>query len=258
MVKKFNEIRKKAFLRFFEELNDFLPPEKRKKSLSYLFFGSPSIKDVIEAMGIPHVEVDLITVNGQSVSFDYHLQSGDNVSVYPVFESLDISSETRLRAEPLRTTKFVLDVHLGKTARQLRMLGFDSFYGNDLKDEEIVEISKNENRIILTRDRELLKHGDVTHGYWIRSRNSDRQVKEVLQRFDLLDQIKPFHRCMSCNGLIINVPKEEVVERLEPKTKNYYNEFYSCSSCQKVYWKGSHYERMEEKIKNLLNEDQSN
>lgn len=252
MVKQFDEIRKKAFLRFYEELNDFLPPEKRKKPIAYLFFGTPSIKDVIEALGIPHVEVDLILVNGKSVRFDYALKSGDNVSVYPVFESIDIGSKTRLREQPLRRTAFILDVHLGKTAKNLRMLGFDAFYENDLDDDEIIKRAQEENRVILTRDRELLKNGKVTHGYWVRARNADKQVTEILNRFDLYSQIKPFHRCISCNGLIEKVDKEQVIDRLEPKTKQYFDEFFACAGCQKIYWKGSHYDRMEEKIKKLL------
>jgi hypothetical protein len=255
MIKQFANYRKKAFFRFYEELNDFLPPENRKKSFVYLFFGSPSIKDVIEALGIPHVEVDLILANGQSVSFDYRLKSGDTVSVYPVFETLDIGSQVKLRDEPLRDSKFILDVHLGKAAKSLRMLGFDTIYQNDLDDPQIIETAQREHRIILTRDRELLKNGKVTHGYWIRSKNSERQVEEVINRFDLSSQIKPFHRCMNCNGLIQKVGKEEVESRLEPKTKQFYQEFFQCGDCQKVYWKGSHYERMEQKIKKLLGDN---
>ncbi|MCG8335161.1 MAG: Mut7-C ubiquitin/RNAse domain-containing protein [Proteobacteria bacterium] len=252
MVKQFNEIRKKAFLRFYEELNDFLPPDKQKKPFAYLFFGSPSIKDVIEALGIPHGEVDMILINGKSESFDYSLKSGDNVSVYPMFESMDISSTTKVRAKPLRENKFILDVHLGKTAKNLRMLGFDAHYENNLDDPEIIEIAQKDKRIILTRDKELLKNSKVTHGYWVRSKNSDKQISEVIKRFDLYSKIKPFHRCMSCNGLIEEIEKEKVLDRLEPKTKQYFNEFFICLGCDKIYWKGSHFERMEAKIAKLL------
>jgi len=251
-VKQHFQFKKKAILRFYEELNDFLPPEKRKRSFSYLFFGSPSIKDVIEAMGIPHGEVDMILVNGISVNFTYHLKSGDNVSIYPVFESLDIGKQAKLRPQPLRETKFILDVHLGKTAKQLRMLGFDTLYENDLDDAEIIEIANREHRIILTRDRELLKNGKVTHGYWVRSKDTMRQVEEIIQRFDLRSQVKPFFRCMTCNGMIEKVDKETILDRLEPKTRKYYDEFFVCSGCRKIYWKGSHFERMEQKIKQLV------
>lgn len=251
-MKRHAPLRKKAILRFYEELNDFLPPDKRKKPFTYLFFGSPSIKDVIEAMGVPHVEVDLILVNGVSVDFNYNLQAGDNVSIYPVFESIDISNIVQLRARPLRDTRFILDVHLGKVTKTLRMLGFDCYYRNDLKDAEIVAIAEAEKRIILTRDRELLKNSRVTHGYWVRSKNPEKQVVEIIKRFDLKDRIKPYIRCMSCNGLIEKVDKEDIVHRLEPKTRKYYDEFYICSSCGKIYWRGSHFERMEQKLNDLI------
>jgi uncharacterized protein len=251
-VKLFSQYRKKAHLRFYEELNDFLPPDKRKHSFAYLFFGSPSIKDVIEALGIPHVEVDLILANGESVDFAYRLCESDNISVYPVFESIDISSVIHLREKPIRLSRFILDVHLGKAAKNLRMLGFDTLYENDLEDTEIILIAEKEKRTILTRDKELLKGGSVSRGYWVRSKKPDRQMAEIIRRFDLQSQIKPFHRCMSCNGEINSVSKEEIESRLEPKTSKYYDEFFICSQCDKIYWKGSHFISMERKIEDWI------
>ncbi len=251
-MKQSFQFKKRAVLRFYEELNDFLPIDKKKRPFTYLFFGSPSIKDVIEALGIPHVEVDLILVNGSSVDFSYHLKSDDHVSIYPVFERLDISDQVKVRPHPLRETKFILDVHLGKTAKNLRMLGFDTVYENDLDDPEIIEIAMRENRIILTRDRELLKNSKVTHGYWVRSNKSKKQVEEIVNRFDLYAQVKPFFRCVSCNGLIEKVDKEAILDRLEPKTRKYYDEFYTCTGCRKIYWKGSHFEQMKQKIRELV------
>lgn len=196
--------------RFYDELNDFLPKEKRKKTFSYNFRYNQSAKDAIEALGIPHAEVDLILVNGNSVDFSYVLKNGDYVSVYPVFESLDISLVSRLRNAPLRQVKFILDVHLGKLCKYLQILGFDTYYRNDLEDSEIVSISVNENRIILTRDIGILKNGKVTHGYWVRSQNSRQQLWEVIHRFDLENILQPFYRCISCNGLIHPVEKEKI------------------------------------------------
>jgi len=187
-----------AQFRFYEELNNFLSPSKKKTSFSYQFNGTPLIKDAIEAMGVPHTEVDLILVNGISVGFDYHLLHEDYVSIYPVFESLDISPIVHLRKKPLRKSTFILDVHLGKLAKSLRMLGFDLLYRNDYEDSEIIGISVKEKRIILTRDRGILKRKAVTHGYWIRSTRPGEQIQEVLSRFDLFSQIKPFHCCMIC------------------------------------------------------------
>jgi len=243
---------KSAQIRFYAELNDFLSAKKRQKTVPYKFTGGPSLKDAIEAIGVPHPEVDLIVVNGESVGFEHHLADGDRVSVYPVFESYDISPVVRLRPAPLRDTRFVLDVHLGKLARLLRMLGFDSLYRPDYEDPEIVDIASAESRVILTRDVELLKANAVTHGYWVRSISPNKQVGEVLERFDLYSQIQPFRRCMVCNASIARVEKESVVQTLPEKVRKKHDEFYRCGGCEKVYWKGTHYQDMMAQIQALV------
>jgi uncharacterized protein len=237
-----------AFFRFYEELNDFLPYRKRKRTFPHHFDGSPAVKDAIEAEGAPHTEVDLILVNGRSVDFGYSLRDGDRVAVYPVFESFDISPLIRLREKPLRKTRFVLDVHLGKLARHLRLLGFDTRYRNDFDDPEIIRIAAEERRIILTRDIGILKRNAVTHGYWLRSTDPEEQVREVLKRFDLHGRVRPFHRCTRCNGLIEPVDKAAVRSRLEPRTERYYDEFFRCTDCGRIYWKGSHFQKMIDRI----------
>lgn len=229
-----------AEFRFYEELNDFLKPEQRKRTLTYRFNGHPGIKDAIEAQGVPHTEVDLIVVNGESAGFDYQLRPGDRVAVYPVFEGLDISPIVKLREKPLRQTAFVVDVNLGRLARHLRLLGFDTLFSNAYADPEIVAIAAAQKRIVLTRDRRLLHAKAVTHGYWVRSVLVAEQVAEVLRRFDLADQVRPFSRCADCNGRIEPVAKEAVLDQLEPKTKKYYSTFYRCPACGKIYWEGSH------------------
>jgi hypothetical protein len=242
-----------VLFRFYQELNDFLPPEKRKQSFQFRFTGNPAVKDSIESLGVPHTEVDLILVNGRSVDFYYQLQDGDRIAVYPVFESIDIREITRLRPYPLRETKFILDVHLGALARMLRMLGFDSKYENSYKDPQIVDIALAEGRIILTRDRGLLKRRRVTHGYCVRSDDPDSQVQEIVKRFDLYASIQPLARCIACNGLIYPVSKDEVKDRLKPKTKEFYRHFYRCSGCGKIYWKGSHFRNILDKIAGITN-----
>jgi uncharacterized protein with PIN domain len=242
---------KEVLFRFYEELNDFLPGNKQKKSFHYKFNGKPTVKDAIEACGIPHPEIDLIVVNGNSVGFDYHLKDGDRISVYPVFESLDITPLIRLRDKPLRKIKFIVDVNLGKLSKSLRMLGFDVLYENTYDDHTIVRISSEDRRIILTRDQNLLKHRSVTHGYWLRSPDPDRQLPEVLHRFDLLSQISPFTRCMTCNGNLKAVKKEDISDLITLKTARYYSEFYQCEHCHKIYWPGSHYQKMKRKIELL-------
>ena len=235
-------------IRFYEELNDFLPPERRKVAFEQRFKQQGSIKDMIEALGVPHTEVDLILVNGRSVDFDYAVQDGDRVSVYPVFESLDITPVTRLRPVPLRTTRFILDTHLGRLAAYLRLFGFDTLYRNDYDDRTLADTSAGEHRILLTRDKQLLMRKQITHGYYVRATHPQKQLLEVLTRFDLRKTQHPFTRCMHCNGAIVPAAKEEVESRLSPRTGAWYDEFWQCARCRKIYWKGSHYRRLQQLV----------
>lgn len=239
-------------IRFYEELNDFLPKDIKKKAFTHHFKGNPSVKDVIESIGVPHVEVDLILVNGKSVDFNYLVNAHDSISVYPVFERFDISNVTRLRNMPLRDPKFILDVHLGKLVKYLRFLGFDTYYENDLADDYIIDISIKDNRIILTRDLGILKNSKVTHGYWIRSQQPNEQLNEVIKTFDLGKWFRPFTRCSFCNGKVTAIDKKDIIHRLKPLTKEYYSEFYRCASCDKIYWEGSHFEKIKESISKII------
>ena len=233
-----------AQFRFYEELNDFLPPPRRRCAFDYRFDGTPAIKDAIEAIGVPHTEVDLILVDGVSVDFAYRLRGGERVAVYPTFERFDIAPLTRLRAQPLRVTRFVLDVHLGKLARYLRLLGFDSVYRNDYDDHAIVALAREEQRIILTRDTGLLKHSAVTHGHWLRATDARRQIAEVVRAFDLCGSVRAFTRCMACNGTLAPVAKAGVLHLLPPRVKESQETFVQCALCRRVYWPGTHYARM--------------
>ena len=233
-----------AFIRFYAELNTLLPVKDRFQDIRLVFNGSQTVKHLIESLGIPHTEVDLILVNGTSVDFSYIPNEGDHISVYPVFESFDVSTVIHLRPIPLRHPRFVLDGHLGRLAAYLRMLGFDSLYRNDYSDEELAQISENEKRILLTRDRGLLKRSRVTHGFLLITRDPRQQLLAVIHRFDLVSTFKPFARCIACNGVLENIGKGAVACLLEPRTKQYFEEFKICTDCGKIYWKGSHYERM--------------
>lgn len=235
--------------RFYEELNDFLPPARRKREFRHSFKGHPSVKDTIESLGVPHTEVDLILIDGVSVSFGRQLFGGERVSVYPVFEALDISPVTRLRPEPLRRPSFVLDVHVGRLAGYLRLLGFDALYRNDYDDTEIIRLSLAEHRIILTRDLGILKNRIVTHGYWLRSQRPLEQLREVLGRFDLRRAARPFTRCPVCNAPLERVAKATIESLLPEKTRELYEEFSRCTACGKIYWKGAHYEKLVELVK---------
>lgn len=245
-------MRSQTFFRFYAELNDFLPAEKRQRTFAHCFELSSSVKDMIESLGAPHTEVDLILVNGESVDFSYLVRDGDRVSVYPVFESIDISPVLRVRPEPLREPRFVLDVHLGQLAVYLRMLGFDTLYRNDYEDAQLAYISSQEGRTLLTRDRGLLKRNIVTHGYCLRATQPRQQLIEVLRRFDLFGSITPFLRCLHCNALLQTVDKAEISHHLPPKTGQYYDYFRRCPSCDRIYWQGSHFKRMQQFVESVL------
>jgi hypothetical protein len=240
-----------AYFRFYEELNAFLPEEKKKTTFAHQFKDRASIKDMIEAIGVPHTEIDLILVNGQAVDFSYLVQDRDCISVYPVFESLDISAVTNLRKQPLREAKFVLDVHLGKLASYLRLLGFDTLYRNDFSDAELAEISNRERRILLTKDRRLLKRRIVTHGYCIRETAPKKQLLEVLKRFDLFKAFDPFSRCLACNTPLYEISKDAISHRLPPQVKTQFDQFVCCPGCGKIYWQGFHYDKMKNFVETL-------
>lgn len=243
-----------ARLRFYSELNYFLPPEHRQTSFVHEFQGRVSIKHMVEALGVPHTEVDLILVNGASVDFSYLVVDGDQISVYPMFETLDITPLVRLRPHPLRQAGFVLDTHLGKLATYLRLLGFDTLYQNDFSDEALARLGADEQRIVLTKDRGVLKRRLVTHGYCVRATEPKEQVREVLERFDLAGRVAPFTRCLRCNGLLASVEKEAVLHRLPHRTQEHYDEFYQCTACGQVYWPGSHYDHMQAFVAGFLKE----
>jgi uncharacterized protein with PIN domain len=241
----------RAYFRFYAELNDHLGPGQRYETLEKPFLVAGTVKDMIQSFGVPHTEVELILANGHSVDFAYTPHDGEWISVYPMFESVDISSQLRVRPEPLRDPKFVLDVHLGKLAAYLRMIGFDTLYRSSFADPELVQTASREHRILLTRDRGLLMHNSVTHGYWLRETDSRRQTAEVVRHFDLFNLFRPFTRCMACNGALQPVLKEHVRHLLTTRTTDMHDDFRQCCECGRVYWKGSHYVRMRSWIEEL-------
>ena len=242
---------KQADVRFYAQLNDFLPLEKRARNITCRFDVSGSVKDMIESLGVPHTEVDLILANGEPVDFTYRVHKGDRISVYPEFHSIEISPHVRLLPQPLPEMRFVADMHLGRLAAYLRMLGFDTLYRNDYADEDLARLSVNEDRILLTRDRGLLMRTVVTRGSYLRATEPARQLAELIQRLDLARAITPFRRCMHCNAVLRPVPKEAISARLLPQTRQHFNEFCNCPQCGRIYWKGSHYRRMRRLIETV-------
>lgn len=243
-------------LRFYGNLNDFLLPNRQWRAFEYRLKESSSVKDTIEAVGVPHPEVDLLLVNGCSEGFGYLLRPNDVVDVYPRnFSGVEdlglVDVVSKVRPKPLEFYAFVLDVHLGKLARYLRFLGFDTLYQNDFEDETLALISSQQERVLLTQDLGLLKRSMVSYGYRVRSPYPKAQVAEVLSRFDLYGRITPFRRCSRCNGLIEPVGKDAVVQNLPYFTALHYNEFFQCLDCEQVYWKGAHYQKMSALIEDL-------
>jgi uncharacterized protein len=241
-----------ATFRFYEELNDFLAPERRRREFTSPCARAASAKHMIEALGVPHTEVELVLVNGESVSFDHLLCDGDRVSVYPKFEALDITPLLRVRERPLRDMRFIADAHLGGLAHLLRLTGFDTLYDNAYRDDEIERIAAAERRIVLTRDRELLKRRTITHGCYVRALRSSEQIRELFDRLDLARNARPFTLCLHCNVPLVAVAKADVEAVLPPNVAERYERFSTCNVCKRVFWEGSHWQRMRTMVDELL------
>jgi uncharacterized protein with PIN domain len=251
-MRRENSIKKYLLFRFYAELNDFLPSHRKQKTFEECFKTPLTVGETLVSLGIPFSEVDMILVNGVSVGMNHQLSEYDRISVYPKFESLDISANSKLRERPLRESKFILDCHLGKLTKYLRMLGFDCLYKNHMDDDVIIEIARRDGRIILTRDKLLLKSTRVTHGYYVRAIEKHAQLCEVVEKFDLYSQFKSFTRCMTCNHPLQAVQKEDILNKIDEDTASIFQDFYLCPHCDKVFWKGSHFKRMEEFVRGLL------
>lgn len=240
--------------RFYAELNDFLPGPDRHSTLHRDFHVAPSVKDAIESFGVPHSEVDLIVANGESVDLSYRVRDGDLVSVYPMFESVDIGPLARVRPEPLRVTSFVVDENLGGLARYLRLLGFDVVYEPGSSDGDLARISSKESRVLLTRDVGLLKRSEITHGYFVRATDPSTQTVEVIRRFDLVEALRPLERCTICNEPLRSEAIEDVEQRLPRGTMAHGSDFRSCPTCGRLYWRGAHYPRIASLIERVRTE----
>jgi uncharacterized protein len=227
-------------VRFYGDLTDLADG-----AVVHAPMGDPrSVKDLIESLGVPHPEVALIVVNRRPVGFDHLVRGGERVAVYPPFHDLDLDGVVTVEPEPI-DPRFVLDVHLGTLTRRLRLLGFDCWYRNDTDDAELAQVSVDERRILLTRDRQLLMRRAITHGYCPRSSDPDEQALEVVRRYGLAEVARPHTRCVNCNGTLAAVPKAEVIDELPPATREAFDDFARCDGCRQVYWPGSHLEAVE-------------
>lgn len=244
-----------AIFRFHGDLDYFLPMDQPGEAIRYGFDArkdaNVAVKHAVESLGVPHTEVDQIKANGHVVGFDYGLQDGDQIDVSAWIPKPD---RVNLRPPLPRPVRFVLDTHLGRLAAYLRLLGFDALYRNDYADETLAELSHQEGRVLLTRDRGLLKRRIVDFGFCLRETNSKQQLISVLRRYDLTDEVEPWQRCLRCNTPLEPVAKAEVFDQLEPKTRRYFHDFRRCGGCGQIYWPGSHYDRMQAFIGQVLQE----
>ncbi|MBI5670020.1 MAG: Mut7-C ubiquitin/RNAse domain-containing protein [Chloroflexi bacterium] len=241
-----------AIFHFHDELNFFLPRRHKHGTIEHAFDWRASVKDMIESLGVPHAEVELIVVNGNAVDFSYVVLPDDQIDVYSQYDTVDMCDKIRLRPPLPAAPAFVLDQHLGRLAAYLRMMGFDTLYRNDYHDEELARISHDENRVLLTRDVGLLKRSLVIYGYYVRATHREQQLVEITRRFNLPAAAAPFKHCMKCNGLLDPVAKAAILDRLPDGTAQYYDEFHRCQSCQRIYWKGPHFQKMQQLVEQVL------
>ena len=232
-------------IRFYAELNHLLPKTLRDSSFDYEIKKTRSVKDLIESIGVPHTEVDLIFVDDESVDFTHQVEGGEQIRIYPPSNNLDNAALVHNQPTALAEPRFLLDVHLGRLATYLRMLGFDTLYRNDYDDPTLANISAEQNRILLTCDRKLLMRKTITYGYLVISRKPRQQIHEVLKRFELFDYQSERARCLRCNGIIQAVSKQAIATQLQPLTKKHYDDFFQCDSCNKIYWEGSHHTKIQ-------------
>jgi len=236
-------------LKFHGDLPFFLGSKARRETVERALREKTSVKDVIESCGVPHPEVDLILVDGQPIDFHHTLRTDADVDVYPVELSCTHFEKHRLQVP--RIKRFIVDGHLGKLTRNLRLLGFDIAYDPQAQDRQLLSVMESENRALLTRDRRLLMHAVVQTGYCPRSQNAHEQTIEVIRRFDLFDSIAPFTRCLSCNAPLEKVAKADIIEKLEPLTKIYYEQFRRCTGCGQIYWAGSHFSKLQTRLEGI-------
>lgn len=212
------------------DLRFFWPEQTRVLPLR----DEPALKHVLESAGIPHPEVDWLRVNGEPAELNQPACAGTAV---------DAGSAVRRQPEG-EPWRFVLDCHLGRLAKHLRLLGFDVIYETRAEDDWLARISASEQRWLLTRDKGLLFRSAVRRGYLMRTPQPRDQLPEVLSRHDCMVSARPMSRCLICNARLLPVPLEEALTEAPPRTRAWCREYYRCPGCRRLYWKGSHYDRL--------------
>jgi hypothetical protein len=238
-------------VRFYGSLNDFLAPERRGVAFLYSLAGPCSVKDLIESLGPPHPEVEMVLVDGAAVDFSHRVEPGQRLAVYPAFSSIDVAPLVRVGPPALPEPRFLLDVGLGRLSGLLRMLGFDTLWRNDYADDVLARVSRAEQRILLTRDLGVLKRSEVVHGYFPRETDPSQQLVEVVRRFRLTSSMRPFTRCIACNAPLAEASPEEARGRVPERVHATFTRFQQCPECRRVFWAGSHHARMQVVIDKL-------
>ncbi|MFW5893551.1 MAG: Mut7-C RNAse domain-containing protein [Verrucomicrobiota bacterium] len=233
-----------AQLRIYGELKDFLSSNFLSAEYRVEFPEQRSVKDLIESEGIPHTEVGLILVNGESSGFNAPVGDGERVAVYPHFSNLPAERASAISRPPLPVLRFVADIHLGKLVRRLRLLGYDCAYGPGFEDEQLAERSAREERVLLTRDRGLLMRRIVVHGIFVHSDDVRQQLQQVVEKTGIDPARCSLSRCLECNGRLKRVDREQVRELVPTYTYETTDIFLQCQECGKPYWKGTHWPKL--------------
>ncbi len=242
----------KAVLRFYSTLNYLLPKDRRNADFEVEFKGKRSVKDMIESLGVPHTEVDIILVNGRSVDFNYILREGDKISVYPAFEKPDIEDLVHLCSTFPSHTKFIADINLGDIVKYMRVLGFDVYFDPSLSPREIIKYAKRYGRTIITKSRKLLKFREIDNGLLLYAGTTEEQIRGIISRLGLKRSVKPFSRCLRCNKVLVNIAKEKIEDRIPPKTRSFCDRYAYCKDCNRIYWEGTHVFEMRKLINRIL------
>ncbi|MCP4760952.1 MAG: hypothetical protein GY870_04160 [archaeon] len=241
----------KIFIQFERHFDFFLTNNKKSSQFVYCLNRKASIKDIIESLGVPHTEVGHLDFNNQEIDFSYIPVSQGVLTVHAIHLPFNVMIPSVLRPMPFNNIKFIADINVIKLGRLLILLGFDVNYSSHYSDNKIADIAEKECRIVLTRDTDLLKRKKIIFARRVKANLPYDQLIEVINFFGLQKLILFFSRCSACNIKLEIVEKNDVIHLLEPKTKKYFDNFFQCPQCKKIFWKGSHYENIQKQLSSL-------
>ncbi|GAB6191902.1 Mut7-C RNAse domain-containing protein [Desulfocastanea catecholica] len=227
------------------------------QTIVYRLARRASIKDILEGLGVPHTEVGRIVLAGQEQTFEKIAEVGEHFHIHPLSPAMPPTVTTVLRPDPLGDCIFLVDINVARLAGLLRMVGFDAeAVDREMTNSATLDRAIDEKRILLTRNRDLLKQRRLVFGHLVRSQDPEEQLKEIINLYNLQERIRPFSRCIACNGLLAEVDKKTIIDRLLPLTRKYFNRFHQCIGCGKIYWQGSHHHKMSAQLARILDKTQ--